>query len=186
MKTVNRAYTGIPSYLRSRIATTPADYAGAAIGILGIPFDEGSPFLPGSRMGPRAIREHSLRFSSHEPLYDPDADESYLAEELKRDLKLIETQAFRLASAFLLPSTTYPIEARAPSLASMVNLKQRWRVSIKAQIKRLADLDIIPADYATHLYKLYSAKGWSREEPLDRQWAVTEPRVLRAPTESRD
>lgn len=100
-------------------------------------------------------------------------------EELKRDLKLIETQAFRLASAFLLPSTTYPIEARAPSLASMVNLKQRWRVSIKSQIKRLADLDIIPADYATHLYKLYSAKGWSREEPLDRQWAVTEPRVLR-------
>ncbi|MFS8038317.1 XRE family transcriptional regulator [Xanthobacter sp. AM11] len=101
------------------------------------------------------------------------------AEELKRDLKVIETQAFRLASAFLLPSTTYPIETRVPSLASLVTAKERWRVSIKAQIKRLADLDAIPPEFATHLYKLYSAKGWSREEPFDRHWAPTDPRVLR-------
>lgn len=100
-------------------------------------------------------------------------------EQLKRDLKLIETQAFRLASAFLLPSTTYPVEMRFPSLATMVTAKERWRVSIKAQIKRLADLDVIPGDFATHLYKLYSAKGWSKEEPFDRHWALGEPRVLR-------
>jgi Zn-dependent peptidase ImmA (M78 family) len=100
-------------------------------------------------------------------------------EELKRDLKLIETQAFRLGSAFLLPSTTYPVEMRYPSLATLVTGKERWRVSIKAQIKRLADLEVIPSEFATHLYKLYSAKGWSREEPFDRQWTPTEPRVLR-------
>ncbi len=100
-------------------------------------------------------------------------------DQLKQDLKLIETQAFRLASAFLLPSTTYPVEMRFPSLATMVTAKERWRVSIKAQIKRLADLDVIPGDIATHLYKLYSAKGWSKEEPFDRQWAPGEPRVLR-------
>ena len=104
---------------------------------------------------------------------------SVTEEQLKRDLKLIETQAFRLASAFLLPSTTYPVEVRFPSLASMVTAKERWRVSIKAQIKRLADLDVIHADFATHLYKLYSAKGWSKEEPFDRQWIPTEPRALR-------
>lgn len=100
-------------------------------------------------------------------------------EDLKRDLKFIETQAFRLASAFLLPSTTYPIEVRAPSLASLVVSKERWRVSIKAQIKRLSDLEVIPPEFSTHLYKLYSAKGWSREEPLDRQWVPSEPRILR-------
>lgn len=100
-------------------------------------------------------------------------------EELKRDLKIIEAQAFRLASAFLLPSTTYPVETPVSSLASLVAAKTRWRVSIKAQIKRLADLDIIPPEFATHLYKLYSAKGWSREEPFDRQWVPTEPRILR-------
>jgi Zn-dependent peptidase ImmA (M78 family) len=100
-------------------------------------------------------------------------------EQLKRDIKLIETQAFRLASAFLLPSTTYPVEMRFPSLATMVTAKERWRVSIKAQIKRLADLGVIPSDFATHLYKLYSAKGWSKEEPFDRQWIPGEPRLLR-------
>lgn len=100
-------------------------------------------------------------------------------DQLKKDLKLIETQAFRLASAFLLPSTTYPVEMRFPSLAAMVTAKERWRVSIKAQIKRLCDLDVIPGDFATHLYKLYSAKGWTKEEPFDRQWVPSEPRVLR-------
>ncbi len=99
-------------------------------------------------------------------------------EEFKKHLKLIEAQAFRLGSAFLMPSTTYPIEMRFPSLATMVAAKERWRVSIKAQIKRLADLDAIPSDFATHLYKLYSAKGWSREEPFDRQWEPSQPRLL--------
>lgn len=99
-------------------------------------------------------------------------------DEFKRDIKFIEAQAFRLASAFLLPSTTYPIEVRSPSLAALLGVKERWRVSIKAQIKRLSDLEVIPPEFATHLYKLYSAKGWSREEPLDRQWKPVEPRVL--------
>lgn len=86
MKAINLPYTGIPSYLRQRIALTQADYVGAKIGILGVPFDEGSPFLPGSRMGPRAIREHSIRFSPTEALYDPDVNETYLGEEFKRGL----------------------------------------------------------------------------------------------------
>lgn len=99
--------------------------------------------------------------------------------ELKQNLKDIETQAFRLASAFLLPSTTYPFEVPRPSLAALQTLKERWRVSIKAQIKRLADLEIIPEHHTTQLYKLYSAKGWTKEEPLDREWPVSEPRLLR-------
>jgi Zn-dependent peptidase ImmA (M78 family)/transcriptional regulator with XRE-family HTH domain len=99
-------------------------------------------------------------------------------DELKKDLKAIEAQAFRLASAFLLPSTTYPHEVRRPSLATLLSLKERWRVSVKAQIRRLSDLKIIPELHATDLYKLYSAKGWNREEPMDREWIIPEPRSL--------
>jgi Zn-dependent peptidase ImmA (M78 family)/transcriptional regulator with XRE-family HTH domain len=100
-------------------------------------------------------------------------------EELKSDLPLVEEQAFRFASAFLMPSRTYPYEVRNPSLASLQVLKERWRVSIKAQIKRLSDLDVIPSSHATIMYKLYSAKGWnSRGEPLDDAWPLTEPHVL--------
>ncbi|WP_316163741.1 XRE family transcriptional regulator [Bradyrhizobium sp. SZCCHNRI20481] len=101
------------------------------------------------------------------------------ASELKENLKAIETQAFRLASAFLMPSTTYPSEVSRPSLASFLTLKARWRVSIKAQIRRLTDLEIIPEGYDTDLYKLYSAKGWNRQEPLDQEWPMNEPRLLR-------
>lgn len=34
-------------------------------------------------------------------------------------------------------------------------------------------------DYAIQMYKLYSAKGWPQEEPLEQQWKLSEPRVLR-------
>jgi Zn-dependent peptidase ImmA (M78 family)/transcriptional regulator with XRE-family HTH domain len=87
-------------------------------------------------------------------------------EDLKKNLK------------FILPSTTYPYEVSRLSLAMLVSLKETWRVSVKAQIKRLSDLDILPEDHATYLYKLYSTKGWSREEPLDREWKVPMPKGL--------
>ena len=57
---VNRAYSGIPSFLRADLATL--DDLAADVAVLGVPYDEGSPFMPGSRFGPRSIREHSLRF----------------------------------------------------------------------------------------------------------------------------
>jgi hypothetical protein len=57
-------------------------------------------------------------------------------------------------------------------------LKERWRVSVKAQIKRLSDLDRISSDHAGDLYKLYSAKGWNKEEPLDSEWDIPEPTNL--------
>ena len=100
-------------------------------------------------------------------------------QEFQENLRMIEQQAFRLASALLMPSTTYPHEVKHTSLTMLTSLKGRWRVSIKAQIKRLSDLDIIPEDYARQLYKLYSAKGWSKGEPLDQHWAVTGPKALR-------
>ncbi len=99
-------------------------------------------------------------------------------EEFEANLRMIEQQAFRLGSALLMPSTSYPYEVKQPSLSMFTRLKERWRVSIKAQIKRLQDLDVIPEEYARQLYKLYSAKGWSKGEPLDQHWSVTAPKML--------
>lgn len=101
------------------------------------------------------------------------------ADEFEDSLRKIELQAFRLASALLMPSTTYPHEVRHPSLAMFTSLKERWRVSIKAQIKRLTDLEVIPEEFARQLYKLYSAKGWSKGEPLDQHWTISAPKALR-------
>lgn len=98
--------------------------------------------------------------------------------ELKKDLKEIENQAFRFAGAFLMPSTTYPYEVRNPSIASLLALKERWRVSVKAQIMRLWQLELIPDEHKVSLYKLYSAKGWNKGEPLDDAWPLAEPNLL--------
>lgn len=88
MKTINRPYCGIPTFLRAPLMRDASELKAAAIAVLGVPFDEGSPFMPGSRMGPRSVREHTLRFSVQEPLYDLDRDETYLWEEISRNLIL--------------------------------------------------------------------------------------------------
>ena len=75
------AFAGIPSFLRAKICTD-LDQLDADIAVIGVPTDEGSPFMPGSRFGPRSIREHSLRFGTR-GYYDHDADQVYLSYELE-------------------------------------------------------------------------------------------------------
>ena len=79
---LNRPFVGIPSFLRAPIVTD-LDALDADIAVFGVPFDEGSPFLAGSRMGPRSIREHSLRFAAADlGLYDPETGRTYLSYEM--------------------------------------------------------------------------------------------------------
>jgi len=59
-------FVGIPSFLRSPLVQDLGQLD-ADVAVLGVPTDEGSPFMPGSRFGPRAIREHSLRFVTDPP-----------------------------------------------------------------------------------------------------------------------
>src|SRR5439155_5167940 len=75
-------FVGIPSFLRSAICTD-AGTLDADIAVLGAPTDEGSPFMPGSRFGPRSLREHSLRFvTDGRGYYDPEARKQYLEREM--------------------------------------------------------------------------------------------------------
>lgn len=54
-------FCGIPTFLRSRHTSNPEN-EDFDIGVLGLPFDEGAPYLNGQRFCARAIREQSLRF----------------------------------------------------------------------------------------------------------------------------
>jgi len=82
---LNQPFTGIPSFLRAPIVTELAGLD-ADIAVIGVPTDEGSPFLPGSRFAPRSIREHSLRFVGDEPgIYDPQFRRRFLAREMGED-----------------------------------------------------------------------------------------------------
>ena len=73
-------FAGIATFLRADFCAN-LDNLDADIAVMGAPFDEGSPFMPGSRFGPRVIREHSLRFGT-EGYYDQDADKTFLQYEL--------------------------------------------------------------------------------------------------------
>ncbi len=76
-------FVGIPSFLRSPIVGD-LERLDADVAILGCPTDEGSPFMAGSRFGPRAIREHSLRFVTDPPgFYDPTERRRYLEREMR-------------------------------------------------------------------------------------------------------
>lgn len=79
----DRPYVGIPTFLRSPICTD-LGALDADIAVLGVPTDEGSPFMGGSRFGPRAMREHSLRFcAGRRGYYDPQTRRSYLDHEMR-------------------------------------------------------------------------------------------------------
>lgn len=82
MDLANRPFSGIATFLRAPVCSDLAQLD-AAIAVLGVPFDEGSPFMPGSRMAPRALREHSMRFvGGAGGLYDPETRRFLLADEL--------------------------------------------------------------------------------------------------------
>lgn len=95
-----------------------------------------------------------------------------------RGHSIIEREANRFASAFLMPASSFPMDLPAPTLQAMQNAKPRWVVSIGAMIHRLADLEAIPADEQKRLWLARVRRGWYREEPLDDTIPVEQPRAL--------
>jgi Zn-dependent peptidase ImmA (M78 family) len=92
--------------------------------------------------------------------------------------KEIERQAFLFAGAFLLPAESFAAEVWSPSLNGLLPLKERWRVSVGAMVKRCRNLGMINDEYEQRLWKHYSARGWRKGEPLDDSIPVEEPRLL--------
>ena len=72
--------SGIPTFLRSDLCAD-LENLDADIAVMGAPTDEGSPFMPGARFGPRSIREHSLRFGS-DGYFDHEANRKFLEYEM--------------------------------------------------------------------------------------------------------
>jgi len=110
------------------------------------------------------------------------------AEELEdpKKLKLIEREADRFASAFLLPRHSFPAEIFTTRLDAFVALKKRWKVSIAAMVYRCKQLAIFDEDQVTNLYKQLSARRWRSREPLDSLETglpLEQPRLLKRAVE---
>ncbi len=65
MLNATHAFTGIPSFARGPIVSPQSVEADVAV--LGVPYDEGTGYRPGTRFGPRALREASLRYAFFGP-----------------------------------------------------------------------------------------------------------------------
>ncbi|MFA7198579.1 MAG: agmatinase [Methanoculleus sp.] len=59
--------TGMHELAHIHFADADASYEDARYAIFGVPYDSTTSFRPGTRFGPRAIREISLNFESYEP-----------------------------------------------------------------------------------------------------------------------
>lgn len=55
-----KRFTGIPTFLKAPLLETVAN---PTVGVVGVPFDGGTVRTPGSRFGPRAIRNYSWRLN---------------------------------------------------------------------------------------------------------------------------
>jgi agmatinase len=77
---------GVPTFLRAPLRTDVGELD-AAIAVLGVPTDEGSPFLPGSRFAPRSIREHSMRLcAGGAGYYDAGLRRTFLDREMREGM----------------------------------------------------------------------------------------------------
>lgn len=94
------------------------------------------------------------------------------------DHKIIETQAHRFASAFLLPAQEFTNDLFGPTLDTFRLLKSKWKVSIGAMIKRCSDLGLIDENQERRLWINLNRRGWRVQEPLDDMIEAEKPSLL--------
>lgn len=76
---LNLPFTGIASFAKYPICTN-LDELDADVAIIGVPYDMGTQWRPGTRFGPRGIRDGSTLYCfGLEGSYDPERDDTYLA-----------------------------------------------------------------------------------------------------------
>lgn len=82
------------------------------------------------------------------------------------EISKIEQEANCFASEFLMPKEAILQELISPiTIAKLIPLKQRWKVSIQALIRRSYDLEVITKRQYSYLMKQITIRGWRIEEP---------------------
>ncbi len=92
--------------------------------------------------------------------------------------RLMEDQAHRFASAFLLPATAFARELVTPTLDAMRMMKEKWQTSVGTMILRAKAIDLIGEDQMRALLISRTRRGWRQHEPLDDVLRPEQTRVL--------
>ena len=89
-----------------------------------------------------------------------------------------EREADRFAAGLLLPEEMIRDDLKPPTtLNTLMLLKPKWKVSVKALVMRSRTLGIIDDNQAKWLYIKMNRMGWSRQEPIPIE--AERPRVVR-------
>ena len=91
---------------------------------------------------------------------------------------LVEHQAFRFASSFLMPADAFRSDVWMTSLEALLSLKERWKVSVKAMIMRCDQLGMIPDDQVKRLWISYNRR-WKTIEPKDESIPFETPQLMK-------
>lgn len=103
-----------------------------------------------------------------------------LPADVERLDSLLETQAHKFASAFLMPARAFAAEFPCyPTLDALLLLKRKWKASVAAIIMRGLGLGLLDEASSRRLWKARSARWGAKEEPGDRDLPCEEPRLLR-------
>jgi Zn-dependent peptidase ImmA (M78 family)/transcriptional regulator with XRE-family HTH domain len=95
---------------------------------------------------------------------------------------VIENQAWAFARHFLLPDERFFSDIYSKKLINLqrlVELKPKWKSSIKIMIEKLWHFKIIDASLRSILYINYNRRGFSKEEPYESFCKVGSPSMLK-------
>lgn len=89
----------------------------------------------------------------------------------------LEREANEFASDFLMPEDQIGVMLANLNLATLAELKRRWRVSMRALIRRARDLNCISDATYRSFQITFSKKGYTKREPVE--IPVENPTVIR-------
>ncbi len=95
--------------------------------------------------------------------------------------KSIEMDADFFASEFLYPREEFIKEIQNSPLnfELFIRLKEKWKISIQAIIRKCKDFNLISEEKYIYFQKRISYNGWRKKEPLDDRIVEEEPRLLK-------
>lgn len=87
-------------------------------------------------------------------------------EKTPRSVETVEDEADMFASEFLMPENEIAPLLQGLDLPILAQLKRRWRVSMRALIRRAKDVGAINQDEYRRFQILFSKKGFNKNEPV--------------------
>lgn len=97
------------------------------------------------------------------------------------DYRKMENEANEFAANFLLPTSEFidDVLGEEKDLNNYLRLKQKWKVSISAMIYRVNSLGLLEPNEFRNLQKKLSYNHWRHEEPMDRDYSIRKPILMR-------